>query len=146
MTCSLLCLKIKDFHRDSNNAVITKLEENVQVHHGASGKTNTSINIAARRRQIAEEQIERETLVKLMNIFDHLTIRKEALLCAINLFHEKSSNGIDSKDPGSGLTGIVQSNKEHYDWLLSNLAETNCSIDAALAHLQVMYGASYSKK
>ena len=123
------------------------MEENLKAHPSASIDSNFSLNISAQKRQIVGELRERETLVKLMNIFDQLTIRKEALLHAINSFHEKSSTDIYTKDPGSGsIVRIVQSNKEHYDWLLSNLAETNCSMDATLAHLQVMYGASYSKK
>ncbi len=78
---------------------------------------------------------EREVLTKLMNLIDSLLERKDAILDAIDSFHNELGNSLNG--PGDEF-------KQHYEWLQDNLLQTNLALEAALTYQQVMYGKMYS--
>lgn len=74
--------------------------------------------------------------MKLLSLVDAMIERKDLLLDALEMMH----SSIASLKPYHGLDNDFQ---EHYSWLHANLDETNLQLDAALAHLQILYGKAY---
>ena len=84
--------------------------------------------------------------MKLMSVVDTLLERKSLLLDAldemdscVSLPPRKRISTVEHFDHGSEF-------EEHYVWLSANLDETNERIQAALVHMQVMYGRGYASR
>lgn len=96
-----------------------------------------TLNKANKAKNLKSESFvaERELLTKLMNLIESLLERKDAILDAIDSFHNELGNSLNG--PGDEF-------KQHYDWLQDNLLQTNLALEAGLTYQQVMYGKMYS--
>jgi hypothetical protein len=87
-----------------------------------------------------EKLAEREILVKLTETIEMSMKRKSLLLDTIEEFNSIAANVGRKMDDEP----MSQEFADHYAWLLGNLDMTSKSLEAALAHLQVMYGNAYN--
>ena len=53
---------------------------------------------------------------------------------------------LESKRDCNMLKKMPENFKQHHAWLLANLDLTNQSMNAALAHIQIMYGELYANR
>jgi hypothetical protein len=106
----------------------------------------TWTNRTPKQEQLVEAVAEREALMKLASLLDALIERKAMLLDALEAMQTSVTH---SDRHFTGIGNIIKVNKEfqeHYAWLDANLDETNLHLDAALTHLQTLYGKAYYLK
>ena len=98
--------------------------------------------------KLIEKVAERETLVRLMCVLDVGIKRKEMLLEAVENFHRILDAQV--RESGKDVEAILSCSlnkdfKDHYAWLNANLQLNELTLEAAMVHLQLMYGQGYAR-
>ena len=102
-------------------------------------KHEDRLNTSRSRSKLLNRVTEREALAKLMNIIDASLERKQAILDAIDNFHN-----LFEGTKGVFLHLEEDEFKGHYNWLQESLRCTDQALEAALVYQQIMYSSIYT--
>ena len=132
-----------------NNKLEQSNDSNVRLHGFYLQHSNQIINQST---STDDDIAERECLIKLISLLHAMIERKRQILDALNACYgiietkTMEQSGFESKPNCDMFEKAPEIFKQHHAWLLANLDLTNQSMNAGLAHIQIMYGKLYANR